>query len=642
MSDSTVSTKNSQARNVFAGALIALIAGALFGCLDAFISIDQMKATRFESSWASVPYRLFIGSAFYSQIFLGTWLCSVLLKVVLGIKSRRLFETSIIAWSLSSCAITAFCILLLIRLNRLLPSFRSPVSLAVNALVGICAVILLVVISRWGSKFHWKKKLPQMIILPATVFLELLFILVLATLSNAPEIAQANEQNAKTGSPNILLITIDTLRADHLSCYGYQGIHTKGIDSLAGQGVLFENALSPTSWTLPTFATLLTGVHQEVHGLNRHDVRLDPAFETVAETMKKAGYYTAAVVTNEFLNHPYNLDQGFDNYLFSGDAAAYHPLSGLLVYDFLFARTNERHNAENITTRAISLLKRVEKRPFFLWVHYIDPHTPYGAWYIDRFPDYDRNYKGKIGKEINELDGIEFSEDDKKHVLALYDAEIMYTDHNIERLLKAIDRLNLTGNTAVILTSDHGEEFWEHGDVLHGRTLYRESIHVPLVIRYPGKIPEQKRVDALATLIDLPTTILNIAGITPPSIYQGKDLFRYFSEDAVTKVFVSLDKLTPDKKRYASLGMYDPHWTFLKWKEPAKGEELFDMKNDPFQKMNVIINQENPAQDLRTALFDQLKESDDLKEGIKFVEKDSKIELTPSMREALRGLGYIN
>ena len=619
-----------------------MVVGALFGISDAAISLHQMKTIRFESILPSVLYRLLIGGALYSQIFLATWLGSFLPKIFLGLKIQKAHNAHVVTWALVSSVITAFCLPLLVRLNQLLPSIRSPESLMTNAAVAIGAVAFLIITGMWLSKFNWKFKKLYAVSLPAIIFLEVLFVITLATLSNEPSISSAAHKKPDLKNPNIILITIDTLRADHLSSYGYKGIKTPAMDRLAEKGVVFENAISTTSWTLPTFATLFTGVHQEVHGLNRHDVRLAPAFETVPESLQKAGYYTAAVVTNEFLNHPYNLDQGFDTYVFSSDAAAYHPLSGLMIYDFIFARKNERHNAENMTTRAISLLEKVNQRPFFFWIHYIDPHTPYGAWYLDRFPNYDKNYAGDLGTEINDLDGRPFSEEDKRHILAMYDAEIMYTDSQIDRLLRAIDKLNLRNNTAVILTSDHGEEFWDHGDVLHGRTLYRESIHVPLIIRYPEKIPEKKKVKPLATLLDLAPTILDFAGITAPTVYQGSSLLRYFNRDVLPKAFVSLDKLTPDKKRYDSLGVYDASHAYLKWNHPARGEELFDMQTDFFQKNDVFGDFENLAKMYRHSLAEQVGQCAVIKGQMGLKEEGSRIELTPGMRDALRGLGYIN
>ncbi|HET6373458.1 MAG TPA: sulfatase, partial [Candidatus Polarisedimenticolia bacterium] len=267
-----------------------------------------------------------------------------------------------------------------------------------------------------------------------------------------------------TGDANVLLISIDTLRADHLAAYGYRGIATPTLDGLAQQGVLFENAITPAVMTLPAHATLLTGLHPPTHGIrNNGDFRLNPNVLTLAEVLKARGLRTGAVVGSFVLDSMFGLNQGFESY-----------------DDSLPTRVpNEAFLAERparaVTDAALRFVKTVNGARFFLWVHYFDPHHPYTP------PQQFRDQYPRRG----------------------YDAEIAYVDSEIGRLLAGLPAAGVTGKTLVVVTADHGEGLQDHGEQTHGIFLYEETTHVPLIISLPPDIPSGRRVKGTVRTADI-------------------------------------------------------------------------------------------------------------------------------------------
>jgi len=633
--------------NLIFCSMAPLIFGFLFGSIEAICSLGEMKTTISESPFVTVSYRVFLGGAFYAQSFLLCWIAILIFYFIFTLFITSLKKISLLVLAVFSSIITAVAAPLWVMLNKWLPSFKSVESLAGNSIFAITilgiVIFLAAVFSNKNETEHRKSVFPLLLFCA----FETCFLLALFFASNSIALDEPGRMDVK--KPNILLITVDTLRADHLSVYDYKKISTPNIDRIGKEGIKFDRAMAPTSWTLPTLATLMTGVPQELHGMNRYDVTLDPVFTTLAQTLKGRGYQTAAVVTNEFINHPYGLDRGFDNYLFSRDPGAYHPFSGLFLFDFLFSWRNERHSARVMTDNAMKVLDKIHDRSFFMWIHYIDPHTPYGAWYINRFPEYDSGYKGSLGNEFDDIVGIDsgklsLNEKDKEHILALYDAEIMYVDFHIGRLFNKLENLGILDDTLIILTSDHGEEFWEHGGVIHGRNLYRESVHVPLMMRYPNEIKAGRRVGDVVGISDLPVTICDFAKVRPPHTMMGKSLFDIFSDmENRAPVFVSLDKITENNETFVANGLYSNRITYLNHMVPNIGQQVFDPSYDYFQTQEFTGSAreqeiEESAKVVATIIDNLFK----AKSETNFVNKDKKIILTPRMTEALKSLGYIN
>jgi arylsulfatase A-like enzyme len=313
--------------------------------------------------------------------------------------------------------------------------------------------------------------------------------------------------------PNVVLISIDSLRADHLGCYGYPRATSPHIDALAATGMRFTTTWSSTSWTLPAHVSLLTGRTLLGHGVREYRDTIPPSVPLLAEQLQKAGYATAGVVAAPFLSARYGFARGFDHYDESAVSSSHA--------DSWRGETSPKSYAG-----ASSWLREHRREPFFLFVHFWDVHYDY-----DPPPPYDTmfdpDYTGSIGRAdfiSNPKIRPGMAERDLDHVRALYDGEIRYTDEHVGKLLDLVGELGLRERTIVILTADHGEEFFEHGRKGHERTLYEEVLHVPLVITWPGRIAPGQVATEPVSLVDVTPTILDLLRAPAPAGIEGRPL----------------------------------------------------------------------------------------------------------------------
>lgn len=334
--------------------------------------------------------------------------------------------------------------------------------------------------------------------------------------------------------PNVLLISVDMLRPDHMGCYGYRRDTSPRADSLAAEGVLFETHISSTSWTLPAHAAMFTGLADSVHGCMDTDKRLADELVTVAEVFRDAGYATAGFYSGPYLHPAFGLGQGFDHY---EDCTSYGQMTRdqpVAEWDRDLAVMHKSH--EDITS---PLVHTAVKRwldahggePFFMFVHLWDPHFDFipPAPYDTLF---DPEYSGTIdGRNFffNRAVHKDMPQRDLEHILALYDGEIAWTDLHVGKILDDLAAAGLLDNTVVAFTSDHGTEFFEHGLKGHRQTLFDESIHVPLILRYPAKLPAGLRVPQQTRLIDLAPTLLELAELSFEQDVMGRSLLPLIS-----------------------------------------------------------------------------------------------------------------
>jgi arylsulfatase A-like enzyme len=331
--------------------------------------------------------------------------------------------------------------------------------------------------------------------------------------------SETGEQAPRNAGINVLLITIDTLRPDHLSSYGYPRKTSPSIDELASKGVAFDLAFTYWPKTRGSFAAMFTSLYASQHGLTVRERDLPDFNETMAETFQKAGYRTAAAVDNGNLDASLGFAQGFDEY----------------EQSWLRAET-ESERTEIITRFGEELLARREERPFFLWLHYVNPHTPYEP--PDDLLQFFRN-DGVVprGTELPEVVG--FHGGVNRHLAASlppgerswgdfvdrYDAEILFADQHVGRVLKALQGGPAASTTAVVLTSDHGESLGEHDYFFdHGDDLFNPSLRVPLILSFPGFLPGGERVSGAVSTLDVFPTILDLAQVSFPAGLQGKSV----------------------------------------------------------------------------------------------------------------------
>ncbi|MBI5431489.1 MAG: sulfatase [Planctomycetes bacterium] len=358
----------------------------------------------------------------------------------------------------------------------------------------------------------------------------------LALAALAAVLANACEHQDAPERPSIVLISIDSLRPDHLGCYGYAPPTSPTIDAVAAEGVRFETALSTTSWTLPSHAAMFTGLFDSAHGLFENGLALSPEHQTLAELLKSEGYQTAGFFGGPYLHPTYGLDQGFEYYQSCMTQLA-DDLTPEQIRDSSRAHFGPSHR--DITSpRTVDEVRKwltgADDRPFFAFVHLWDVHYDYipHKGLIELF---DADYQGGLktqGYMANEGVNPGMDPRDLAHVLALYDNEIRFTDDHIKELLELLEwKADGKENLIVVITADHGEEFFEHGNKGHQHGLFDEVVKVPMVLRWPGHAPAGKVVGEQVRLIDLLPTLASAGGAPTPAHVQGRDLLPLVAAD---------------------------------------------------------------------------------------------------------------
>ncbi len=327
------------------------------------------------------------------------------------------------------------------------------------------------------------------------------------------------------GRPNILLVVVDTLRFDRLGSYGYGRATSPEIDRrIARKGVVLESAYSQSPWTLPSMISLMTSRHPgELLGDDPTTYGLPPGLETLPQRLGSLGYRTAGFVANALLHPGNNFARGFETY-----------------YSAPRQRDHRRH-AENVTSRASAWLRAYRTEPFFLYLHFMDPHDPYdNADLVNArspfYPGYDGPMVGRSFSEFIEGEKdrndptVGVPAEDVAHWSALYDSEVRYMDRELGKFLALIPA-DVLANTLVVFTADHGEELYDHGWWLHARTVFEELIRVPLIVRWDRAIPADRRIEGTVRLLDLAPTLVAAAAGEPVPGWQGVDLLPALTSD---------------------------------------------------------------------------------------------------------------
>jgi len=397
------------------------------------------------------------------------------------------------------------------------------------------------------------------------------------------------------GPRGVVLISIDSLRADHVGAYGYHSATrpsepvTPALDRLLGaEGALFEHAVSTTSWTLPAHLALLTGLPNEVHGVRDLPDRLPADRRLLAEAYAAAGWRTFGIWSGPNLHPWFGFDRGFDAYVDASTAIVESPqelfsLSAPGDWNAVGAVHDSSHRG--LTGPAIvqafgDFARALDDERFFAFVHMWDVHYDYNApAEFDRFfPGYEGPIDGQDFKGLGS-NGTRLSQQDLARLLALYDAEIRYTDHNIERMLGDLASAGRLADTLVVVTSDHGEEFLERGALGHKGTLYEEVLAVPLMFRLPGTIAAGTRHGGLVSLLDVAPTLADWCDLPFPAVY-GRSLRPILEGQRTADVRPVPLELTV---RPLGIHMRGVHGGNHKWirPEPERGLLYFDLAKDP-------------------------------------------------------------
>lgn len=438
--------------------------------------------------------------------------------------------------------------------------------------------------------------------------------------------------------PNLILVMVDTLRADHLSCYGGP-VATPNLCRIASDGGTVFNGFSHSSWTKPATATLLTSLVPTSHQAMSKPAALNPEIETVAEALQERGYATGGFVSNTNLTESFGFAQGFDEYVYLGPDylfGAEESASKLVLYQIArrvwFAlpmglRFGDFYqDSEVVNGHAMPWLARHSDSRFFLFLHYMDPHDPY----------FEHPYNGYgIARASNQHPPASLADEMKR----LYEQEIAYLDGNFGRLIAHLEELGLYENTVIAVVSDHGEEFYEHGGFWHGLTLYEEQIHVPLLVKWPkgrpGNVPDARA--HVARLIDVAPTLLAQAGAPLPDAMQGLDLAMDLGQRPETERMVFAEE---DHEGNVLRAIRTRDW---KWIEANEGNprglaelEVFDMTRDPAETRSVADRQRAIATELRAHADGQLNLAQRGQVG-----EASQAQISSAECEALAALGYV-
>jgi arylsulfatase A-like enzyme len=416
------------------------------------------------------------------------------------------------------------------------------------------------------------------------------------------------------GRYNVVLVTIDTLRADHLGVYGHSRNTSPVIDRLAEDAVLFENAIVPMAFTGPSHASMLTGLYPQGHGVLNNAYRLLPANRTLAEVLRDEGYRTAAfVAARAILGRGSGFDQGFE------------------VFD---EGTSRKRRADEITRQAVGWLReRGDGASFFLWVHYYDVHCDYNAP-EPFFQMFASGYtgpidpRGKCGKP--HYNKMELDEEDLAYIRGVYDGEVRYVDQHVGALLKEFDDLGLRERTILILTSDHGESLGERGVIGHNLALHDYEVRVPLIIRHPALEGRRRRVRQQVELVSLMPTVLDLLEVGHDAVLVGESFAPLLVGQEGSGRY-AYTQTGPTRGRAQSYGLRGKGWKLLL--HPDGEEELYSLGRDG---ETTSLADEHP--ELTASLKEILHRWIDAQGGAAAAKTR---QVSPETRRELEALGYI-
>ncbi|MGH7474844.1 MAG: sulfatase family protein [Longimicrobiales bacterium] len=570
--------------------LIAAWFGLICGFVEAAVLLIQRYALH-EIVWASVhvawmsplSYVLFFG-----LVGLALWLASLY--------RDRFADPALVVGIFALCAYGS--LLSLVVGDRWHAAALAALSLGLAVQTG------------WLAASHWAgfRRMVRVTAGPMAAAVGFLMVGIIGTRLTAEQISSADVPQARAESPNVLLLILDTVRAANLSLYGYERLTTPRLERIAQRAVVFDRAIVTSPWTLPSHASIFTGRHpRELEfGFQRP---LGERYATLAELLRDSGYQTAAFTANYYYTtRESGLGRGFIHFSSSPINLWQLLLSstpGQLLhltryFEDIEERTSSRKSAAEVNAEFLAWLDTSE-RPFFAFLNYFDAHRPYSApeafdtlWQSaeQREADFTERWFGSFGAQPRS----------GREAVRRYDAAIAYMDHEIGRLLDELDSRNILDNTILIITSDHGELFGEHGRTGHATSLYMPALHVPLLISFPGSsaIPAGQRIPAPATLRDLPATVLELVGHRAAAV-PGRPLTRLWANARATAdTAVAVSELG----RNASIVMKD--WHYIHYRNGR--EELYDLRRDPREM--VDLSRSRSAEPILKGMRQRLKEAE--------------------------------
>ena len=460
--------------------------------------------------------------------------------------------------------------------------------------------------------------------------------------------------------PDIVLVTVDTLRADRLAAYGGRAGLTPALDRAASEGVLFQRPVASSPWTMPSIASLMTSVSSLEHGAGR-PVAPGPTFlrtplsedwTVLAERLAAAGYRTRAVVNNAFLSPERGFAQGFEAYetpLLDSSRATFLaevPLGRLLLHLLPLEALGDPRAAA-VTDRALQWLADDDPAPLFLWLHYIDPHAPYRAHpealqRISMLEELEASPKaaddgtvvGQFFVAAHWIRGglVWLSQEDRRRLEAFYDGAVRYTDLHLGRLFDALRQRQVQRPTLVAFTADHGEEFWDHGHFEHGHDYYHEVTRVPLFFWAPGLLPAGRTVDEPVGLVDIAPTLLDLIGVPGPEADSWDDGLSLVPGWQAETFDLPPRDSGGNLYNYPAVLIEEGPWRAIL---RAQGQlELYHVPSDPLERRDVALLQPETAAVFRKILQPRL-------DAFMVAAGEDADGLSAEDMEGLRSLGYV-
>lgn len=438
---------------------------------------------------------------------------------------------------------------------------------------------------------------------------------------------------------NVILISLDTLRADHLGCYGYALDTSPGIDKLAEDSAVFLNTFATSPWTLPSHVSLLTGLNCINHQVYNFDEKMDPSIKTLADFLRSEGYFNYAITGGGYVSGTFGHNKGFDSYHVRG-------------------QLNDSRSAERAVQGVLDFIERNTDRNFFFFLHTYQIHSPYFSPppYNEMFLAEDAEWKKlNLGElRLNHQHRFKpLSDKLRQNIIDLYDGEIRYTDEKlISPVMDKLKSLDLYDDTMIILTADHGEEFYEHNSWAHSHSVYNETIKVPMIVKFFNSEHAGRKIDKYARLVDAMPTILEALNIDCSGHYMdGESLFSLLlenSEDREERVF--LCELSPyagenhiPRKMAINQGRnklivneeFSPedlaYYTFPP--PEIQKMEIYDLSEDPNELLNLFKKEPSLARRLVDFMKARYKQNKKV--------KANKAKIDEELNEQLRALGYI-
>lgn len=451
----------------------------------------------------------------------------------------------------------------------------------------------------------------------------------LALYSDAPQDGARAPAAPQTHAKNVLIYLIDTMRYDKFSFYNDKTtVATPNIDAFAQDATIFDHAYDNENWTKPSCATILSGLYPDTHKTKEDSSKLPERVVTISEHLRAQGFKTGSFIANGYVSNAFGFDQGWDFYT-------------------NYIREYKNTDVDRVVKDALGWIDKQKDTRFFAYVHTIDPHVPYSPPREWREKYWDKPYNGPIraqstGDQLAKIkDGsMKLSDVDKKYLEALYNGEVAFNDHHFGEMIQGLKDRGLYEDTVIILVADHGEEFWDHGAVGHGHSLYEEMIHAPMILRYPNKVPTGRRVSHVVQMVDVAPTLYDAAGVAPNAEVEGVSFLPVVDGIGEPRPYLAASDFLYGFKSFRA-GRH-------KWITGGRGGKVFDVIADRNEKKDLLKRAHIGRAHVRglAGLFLGAEDKTSWWEGAQgrerqVIEADS-ADIDADLRKQLESMGYID